>query len=112
MKSLEIKQNICFLLAIYNSKESYLHVVAFYKSLIQILYAKKQDFIWQELKLVHGEHLLMMFVKKYQNISWELVKIQTIRTHEEVNGSSEANTVPITRARRGAGRVRSVKRTG
>ena len=42
----------------------------------------------------------------------ELVKIQTIRTHEEVNGSSEANTVPITRARRGAGRVRSVKRTG
>ena len=42
----------------------------------------------------------------------ELVKIQTIRTHEEVNGSTETNTVPITRARRGSGRVRSVKRTG
>ena len=33
----------------------------------------------------------------------ELVKIQTIRTHEEVNGSTETNTVPITRARRGSG---------
>ena len=42
----------------------------------------------------------------------ELVKIQTIRPMNESQGDGEGKTVPISRARRAATRLRSMKGTG